>query len=179
MADFNAFIEDASVVEMPTTGASFTWSNMTSSSIQCRLDRALITTSFLSAFPTCVAFAAPRLVSDHSPLHLTISTDRRIPRRLFKFYNHWVSHPDFLPLMARSWRYQLQGNPTYRFVSKLANLKRYLLPWVKQVFGVTKDRINQCTISLLTIQNALELDPSSSALLQAERNYRTQLLDLH
>ena len=180
MSDFNSFIENASLVGMPIIGAEFTRSNMHHSSpIQCRLDRALISSSCLSVFPTCNAFAAPRLVSDHNPIQLTLSTDRGHSHRLFKFFNHETSHPDFLPIIARAWRYQVPGNPTFRFTKKLVNLKNHLRPWVKLAFGNTAERIDHCTASLTTIQNALESHPSCSALLQAEVNYKHQLLDLH
>lgn len=53
------------------------------------------------------------------------------------------------------------------------------MPWVKQVSGNTSKRIEQCTLSLTAIQNAMCSNPSSSALHQAEVNYRHQLLDLH
>ena len=82
-------------------------------------------------------------------------------------------------MVARLWRYQYPGNPMYRLTRKLANLRAHLISWAKETFNNVASRINQCTSSLSAIQNALNLDPSSSALLQAETNYRHQLLELH
>lgn len=52
MDDFNDFINDASLLEMTTTGLDFTLCNMNQSRpIKCHLDRTLISTSYLSLFP--------------------------------------------------------------------------------------------------------------------------------
>ena len=82
-------------------------------------------------------------------------------------------------MVARLWRYQYPDIPMYHFSRKLANLKAHLVPWAKETFGNVASRISQCTSSLSAIQNALNLDPSSLTLLQAEVNYRHQLSELH
>ena len=53
-----------------------------------------------------------------------------------------------------------------------------MLPWDKEVFGCTKDRIEACTKALSSIQMMQIDDPMSSGLLQAEVNYRRQLAEL-
>ena len=89
MTDFNSFIDDASLVEMPTTGSEYTWSNMNQSSpIHCHLEHTLISLSCLSLFPRCVAHVTPRLLSDHNPILVTLSIDKGRANSLFKFYNH-------------------------------------------------------------------------------------------
>ena len=47
------------------------------------------------------------------------------------------------------------------------------------MFGSVKDRIGSCTRSLSIIQLAINNSPLSSALIQAEANYRSQLANLY
>ena len=142
--------------------------------IHCRLDRTLISLNCLSKFPTCVTHVGPRLLSDHNPLLITLSSEKRRAKCSFKFFNHWSHHPDFLPLIAHHWRYQIEGNPMFRFVKKLATVRYQLNLWTKKVFGQTREHIKCCTSSLLAIQDALTGDPLSTALIQAESNYHRQ-----
>ena len=151
MSDFNAFIDDATLMEMPTTGATFTWSNMHHSNHICRLARTLCSQNCQAFFPNCSAHVAPQLISDHCLILITLSWDRGRTNCLFKIYNHWTQHPNFLTMVARLWRYQYPGNPMYHFSRKLANLKAHLVPWAKETFGNVASRISQCTSSLSAI----------------------------
>ena len=67
----------------------------------------------------------------------------------------------------------------FRFVKKLATVRYQLSLWTKKVFDKMGERIKSCTFSLSAIQEALSRDPLSSALIQAEGNYRRQLADLY
>ena len=102
MSDFNSFIDGAALIEMPTIGSTFTWSNMhhTNPTLS-RLDRTLCTHSCLTSFTQCSAHVAPKLLSDHCPILITLSMDRGCANGGFKFFNHWPTHPSFLPLVAR------------------------------------------------------------------------------
>ena len=166
MNDFNGFIQDASLLEMTTTGSAHTWCNMSQSMpIHCRLDRTLISLNCLSMFLVCVTHVGPWLLSDHNPLLITLSTEKRHAKCSLKIFNHWSTHPDFLLLIAHHWRYQVKGNPMFRFVKKLAIVRYQLSLWTKKVFGRMGDRINSCASSLFAIQEALNRDPLSSALI--------------
>ena len=59
MDDSNEFINDASLLEMTTTGLDFTWCNNHARQIRCRLDRALISTTWLSLFPDSAMHVGP------------------------------------------------------------------------------------------------------------------------
>ena len=116
MSEFNDFVDDATLLEMPTTASTYTWCNMKQSRpILCHLDCTLISSNCLLSFPHYATHIGPRHLSDHAPLIITLDAGRRCARSHFKFYNHWASHLDFLPLVALIWRFQVQGNPTYRF----------------------------------------------------------------
>ena len=153
MSDFNAFIDSASLLEMTTTGSEFTWSNMSQSRpILCRLDRTLISTNCFNLFPDCVTHVGTRLLSDHSPLTIQFGIERHRAKTQFKFFNKWTAHPDFIPLITQYWRFQPQGNPTYRFVKKLATIRSQLSLWSRRVFGRAEDRIANYVRSLSRIQ---------------------------
>ena len=52
MSEFNDFVDDAILLEMPTTGSTYTWCNMIMSRpILCRLDCTLISSNCLLSFP--------------------------------------------------------------------------------------------------------------------------------
>ena len=127
MSDFNDFIDSTSLLEMATTSSEFTWSNMSQSRpILCRLDCTLISPNCISLFPDCVTHVGPRLLSDHCLLTIQFGSERHRAKSQFKFYNKWIAHLDFIPLIAYYWRFQHQGNRTYRFVKKLAMIRYQL-----------------------------------------------------
>ena len=90
---FNDFIDVTNLVEPSLGGRKFTWSRADGSKAS-KLDRFLVSTTLLSAWPLLRVVALPRLFSDHCPILL----DREGPDFglvSFKIFNSWLKSPTF------------------------------------------------------------------------------------
>ncbi|KAK1299428.1 hypothetical protein QJS10_CPB14g01334 [Acorus calamus] len=85
LAKFNKCIADCALQDLKSTGCNYSWSNNQEDCILCRLDRVLVSTSWLNSFPeSYVHYDSPGL-SDHSPLkHL---------KRILKHWNNTIFGP--------------------------------------------------------------------------------------
>ena len=70
--NFNAFILQAGVVDIPIHGSSFTWSNNREVESWARLDRFLCDPVFLSWFLDLVQRGLSKSVSDHNPVWIGV-----------------------------------------------------------------------------------------------------------
>lgn len=72
MHEFNGWIRDRDLCDLPLRGAEFMWSNMQQFPVMSRLDWFLVSTDWLDIFPDSVQRALARLVCGHCPLLLEI-----------------------------------------------------------------------------------------------------------
>lgn len=74
LIEFNDCIQEAGLIDLKLSGASFTWSNSSTGDwrIQCKLDRAIVNASFLHSSPFKGDILLPG-ISDHSPILLSLS----------------------------------------------------------------------------------------------------------
>ncbi|RVW74640.1 hypothetical protein CK203_052072 [Vitis vinifera] len=70
MKDFDDFISDCGLIDLPLRSASFTWSNMQENPVCKRLDRFLYSNEWEQAFPQSIQGVLPRWTSDHWPIVL-------------------------------------------------------------------------------------------------------------
>ena len=84
--NFNTFIFQARVVDLPLRGASFTWSNNREEASWARLDRFLLSSDFFAWFPNLLQTAFPRNMSDHNAISLGEQKEDWGPSP-FRFYN--------------------------------------------------------------------------------------------
>ena len=69
-SDLLAMITNCDLLQIPTKGLPFTWTNMikAQSQVEMRLDRCLGNFSWVDAWPSMVCSTLPRISSDHCPL---------------------------------------------------------------------------------------------------------------
>ena len=81
---FNSFIAKSNLEEIHLGGCSFTWCHRSASKMS-KLDRFLISESFLREYPSISAITLDRFLSDHRPILLRESTHDYgpIPIRFF------------------------------------------------------------------------------------------------
>lgn len=79
-----------------------------------------------------------RDLSDHSPIW--IKGNNSIPNygpKPFKFFNYWLDHKDFLPLVSNLWNScSINGNVAFVLKEKLKGLKGCIRTWNKECFGI-------------------------------------------
>ncbi|XP_028106717.1 uncharacterized protein LOC114305789 [Camellia sinensis] len=99
--EFNQFIENLEVVDLPMMGRQFTWCNASEGERWSRIDRVLLSTEWLERV-NLKLWGLKRSVSDHCPL-LLLEDERDWGRRPFRFLNAWILHPKFGSLVKKSW----------------------------------------------------------------------------
>ncbi|XP_058076384.1 uncharacterized protein LOC131224965 [Magnolia sinica] len=72
MERFSDWIQALKLVDLPLSGARFTWTNGRCNPLQSRLDRFLMSADWLELFPLASQLALPRTTSDHCPILLTL-----------------------------------------------------------------------------------------------------------
>ncbi|RVX15528.1 hypothetical protein CK203_009184 [Vitis vinifera] len=139
MRRFAHIIEELGLVDLPLQGGVFTWSGGLNNQSWARLDRFLVTPSWLDNFSGVIQRRLPRPVSDHFPILLEGGGLRRGPSP-FRFENMWLKVEGFLDLIRSWWReIEVRGTASYRLAAKTKELKQKLKVWNREVFGHLED----------------------------------------
>ncbi|KAL8519917.1 hypothetical protein ACS0TY_010740 [Phlomoides rotata] len=69
MEEFDKFIRDSNLIDLPLSGRSYTWYRP-DGSCKSRLDRFLLNEEWVACYPTARLKGLPRSISDHYPLIL-------------------------------------------------------------------------------------------------------------
>ena len=134
MADFNNFINAMEVVDLQLLGRSFTWSNNQEGEKWSRIDRFLLNHDWLVKFEL-KQWGLPRTISDHYPILIKVD-ERDWGPKPFKFFNAWLSNPNYIQLMEEAWATNSgQGWVAFRIHKKLKSMKASLKVWAKEEFG--------------------------------------------
>ncbi|RVW20242.1 hypothetical protein CK203_110272 [Vitis vinifera] len=135
MRRFAHIIDDLGLVDLPLQGGVFTWSGDLNNQSWARLDRFLVSPSWLDKFSGVIQRKLPRPVSDHFPILLEGGGLRRGPSP-FRFENMWLKVEGFLDLIRSWWREtEVGGTVSYRLAAKTKELKQKLKVWNREVFG--------------------------------------------
>ncbi|GKV20736.1 hypothetical protein SLEP1_g30818 [Rubroshorea leprosula] len=134
MRDFNSFIEEAGLEDLPLTGRKFTWFKSDGSAMS-RLDRFLVSTGFLINFPDLIQKGLSRDISDHCPVML-ISSSKDWGPKPFRSLDCWFEIKEFSPFVHEKWNsYNVEGWKGFRLKEKFKLLKNDLKEWNMEVFG--------------------------------------------
>ena len=90
MRDFDDFIRECELIDLPLRNASFTWSNLQENPVCKRLVRFLFSSEWEFDFPYCIQKAGPGLTSDHCPIVLNTNPFIWGPKP-FRFEKHLVA----------------------------------------------------------------------------------------
>ncbi|CAL1370764.1 unnamed protein product [Linum trigynum] len=184
MMEFNEFVDNNTLMELPLGGSRFTWSRGGSNECFSRIDRAFISADFDSIYHDCTLIALERIESDHNPLLLKWGGDLRI-KRPWKFENMWLEDPRFYDGLS-SWYGDVISGQGMIFLCarRLQHIKNKIKHWNKEVFGDVNARIS----GLLTrisesdkLEEAQQLDDSqrrSRDLLKIELGRLLNLIEI-
>ena len=97
MRELRQFIQDMNMMDMEIN-MKFTWMRRNAAS---RIDRAMIDTEFVEIFPGIKAHCKDRMLSDHHPLLLALSTIAwgSVP---FRSLDYWLQEPSFVKYLKKS-----------------------------------------------------------------------------
>ncbi|GJU82363.1 RNA-directed DNA polymerase, eukaryota, reverse transcriptase zinc-binding domain protein [Tanacetum coccineum] len=125
--NFNTFLNDAGLLELPLRGRNFTWMNKARLKTS-KLGRFLISQNVTDYFPDVKVIALPRGWSDHSPIlfHCEKIYYGLAP---FKFFHSWIQHEGFDDCVQKTYNECLLNNPLLSFHRILKRLKMSIKEW--------------------------------------------------
>ncbi|XP_057432617.1 uncharacterized protein LOC130725399 [Lotus japonicus] len=153
--EFNSFIDDAELLDLPLVGRRFTWFRPNGQAMS-RLDRALVSMEWMEAWPNCFLHVLSREISDHCPLILK-SSNHNWSLKLFRTLNGWLQDSRFKPFVEKEWNdLHFQGWGAFIFKEKLKALKASLKTWNADVFGDLVTQKNSLTSKLADLDKKAE-----------------------
>ena len=139
MRKFAQVIDELGLIDLPLQGGDYTWSGGPNNRYWARLDRFLVTPSWMDQFSSVIQKRLPRPASDHFPVVLEGGTMRRGPSP-FRFENMWLKVEGFQELIHSWWQgIEVRGSASFRLVTKLKVVKQKLKEWNREVFGRLED----------------------------------------
>ncbi|GJT99100.1 RNA-directed DNA polymerase, eukaryota, reverse transcriptase zinc-binding domain protein [Tanacetum coccineum] len=168
--NFNAFITDAGLLELPLGGRNFTWMNKAGSKMS-KLDRFLISQHVTDIFPDVKVMALPRGWSDHSPILLYCDKIDYGPVP-FKFFHSWLQREGFDDCIRKAYEECLITNSQISFHEKLKHLKKTIKDWNHQAKCNYMSRKHEVMRKLKDIEEKID----SNTALDSEKEDRMKLL---
>ncbi|RVW16952.1 LINE-1 reverse transcriptase-like [Vitis vinifera] len=128
-------MDDLELVDLPLQGGSFTWSGGFQNQAWARLDRFMVSPSWLDQFRNVTQKRLSRHISDHFPIIIEGGGIKRGPSP-FRFENMWLKVEGFKDLLRSWWQgMSVSGRASYRLATKLKVIKQKLKVWNREVFG--------------------------------------------
>ncbi|KAF8012225.1 hypothetical protein BT93_I0377 [Corymbia citriodora subsp. variegata] len=146
--EFKECLDQAELIDLRYVGFRYTW--FTSSGAnrkQRKIDRVLVNNHWCSAFLFSEASFLPSGISDHTPMVVRIlaPVSRRTP---FKFFNFWLTHPEFPTIVAQVWEVHVTGTPMFKLYARLKILKARLKSLNRDNFSDISLRVNAAKLAL-------------------------------
>nr|GEU90540.1 RNA-directed DNA polymerase, eukaryota [Tanacetum cinerariifolium] len=128
---FNTLIRSSGLEEVNLGGSSFTWCHKSASKMS-KLDRFLVSESFLNKYPKVNAITLERFLSDHRSILLRESNVNFGPTQ-FQFYHHWIEMEGFCNMVEDGWKDSIgdNSNAMRNLMEKLKDLKKVIRVWNK------------------------------------------------
>ena len=168
--EFNEWIDDLEVLEVPWLGRKFTWYRPNGAS-RSRLDRFLVSHDWLLRWPSSIQATLARNFSDHCPIVLRSKEIDWGPKP-FRIMDCWLLDRSFKETVHHSWTSNQQsGWGGYILKEKFKKLKHSLKRWNREHYGDTFTKVKRIESEL----NKLEEDTIQRQLSQLEEQKRKQL----
>ncbi|KAJ9693798.1 hypothetical protein PVL29_009659 [Vitis rotundifolia] len=135
MRRFAETVDDLELVDLPLQGGEFTWNGGFNNQAWARLDRFLVSQSWLDQFNGVTQIRLSRPISDHFPIVLEGGGISRGPTP-FRFENMWLKVEGFKDMVRAWWQeIEVRGSASFRLNVKMKEIKKNLRVWNKEVFG--------------------------------------------
>ncbi|KAK3198650.1 hypothetical protein Dsin_022065 [Dipteronia sinensis] len=129
--NFNYFVSNSEVVDIPLSRASFTWSNNREKASWARLDRFLIAPEILLWFPSLFQRVLPRSLSDHNAIVIGERKEDWGPSP-FRFYNDWLEEKALMQEAIEGWKgCKVKGSKGVVLSAKIQKAKVRMKSWLK------------------------------------------------
>ncbi|XP_077223074.1 uncharacterized protein LOC143856693 [Tasmannia lanceolata] len=150
--------------ELRSVGHYFSWSNNSSAeNLKLRrLHRCLVNEEWLCSFPISIAKFKNSGPSDHSPILFQLD-NKEIgnSKRPFRFHNMWLEDLSLFEVVEKAWAIKIKGNPMFRVIKKLKEVKRSIKEWNNNIFGQVDILLPIARENLDIIKTQLSQDPAT------------------
>ncbi|GKV46811.1 hypothetical protein SLEP1_g53774 [Rubroshorea leprosula] len=128
MREFNCFIHEAELIDLPLVGRKFTWYN--SNGLQMsRIDRFFLSNGWVLKWKDVKQLGLRRTVSNHCPILLKNEKVDWGPKP-FKFFNAWMDQPGCIETIRNAWKScEVNGGYGLRLKERLKFTKNALKLW--------------------------------------------------
>ncbi|KAI9397521.1 hypothetical protein POPTR_003G047001v4, partial [Populus trichocarpa] len=164
-------IREAKVDDLQYSGMHYTWSNQCPENLIMRkLDRVLVNEKWNLNFPLSEARFLPSGMSDHSPMVVKVIGNDQNIKKPFRFFDMWMDHDEFMPLVKKVWDQNSGGCPMYQLCCKLRKLKLELKLFNMAHFSNISDRVKDAKNEMDKAQQALHTAHENPILCMRERD---------
>ncbi|GJR85159.1 RNA-directed DNA polymerase, eukaryota [Tanacetum coccineum] len=127
--NFNSFISNAGLVEVPLGGCAFTWCHKSATKMS-KLDCFLISDNLMCLCPNISSSTLERYLSDHRPILMreVMYDYGPVP---FRFFHYWFEIDGFDKLVEDTWKEAqiIESNAFLKMLKKLRYLKDKIRMW--------------------------------------------------
>ncbi|XP_075085117.1 uncharacterized protein LOC142168341 [Nicotiana tabacum] len=150
LKDFSYCIHSLFLNEIPCKGDYYTWTNKQAGddTICSRLDRTMGNDECMLQYSHVQTEYGETFFSDHAPMILNFQSRDHNIKALFRFFNVWTDHPNFMPIIEKKWRMQTNHGRIKRIWEKLKSLRPKLRHLNNAKFKGITMKIDQATIDL-------------------------------
>ena len=144
--------------------------------IAARLDRFLVSASFLLRDPMLTYFTLPSMVSDHKSISLVLSTPENLTPVPFRFNSSSIQEEKATGIVKNVWGLACTGSPSYIWESKLRNVRTELKLWVKTEYRNAISRKRQLQFGIADLHSKIETKEITSIIISQEKELNLKIL---
>ncbi|KAK9002767.1 hypothetical protein V6N11_060348 [Hibiscus sabdariffa] len=153
----NAFLDTCGLVEMPTQGASYTWSNqrVDNDAILERIDKIFYNIGWSNRFCKAVGVCDPAIESDHCPLICHLEGMNHKTKKAFKFEAKWLTEEDCKEVIKEVWNRDDRLPREVRFCTKIRRTRVKLKKWSRAKYGGKRNMVDKLCKEIAQLQQDL------------------------
>ncbi|GKV45963.1 hypothetical protein SLEP1_g52987 [Rubroshorea leprosula] len=176
MRDFNNFIMEAELIDIPLVGRKFTW-YQPCGKLMSRINRFLLSEEWLNKWGEATQWGLTRTVSDHCPILLRHKKVNWGPKP-FRFFDTWLEQEGCQEVIREAWRgKKINGWAEFRLKEKLKITKKALKAWSRNFVLEIERRIREATAEILQLDVKGETTQLSEEEIETRRHAFLSLWD--
>ncbi|XP_062089402.1 uncharacterized protein LOC133795936 [Humulus lupulus] len=171
LSDSIKWLAGAHVEPLKNIGSYFTWTNNQDGAarIYSKIDHALINEKCYDLFSQSSAVFSWEVISDHCSCLVRVQNLEKLGSKIFRFYNYWVEHHEFLGQVLKSWRTPIKATGCSAIYLKLLRLKHCLKAFNMDRIGDIKSNYHKAKDSYQDAQMLAQAHPHDFCYQEAER----------
>ncbi|KAK8996758.1 hypothetical protein V6N11_020257 [Hibiscus sabdariffa] len=161
------FLDQTYLMEIPSSGGSFTWSNQrcNEESILEKLDRILSSLDWNFLFLKAISIIDVAIASDHSPIILLVNGVAKKSEKEFKFESRWLIEEECSQVVKDEWENKDNCPSRGTFRVKLRRTRVKLSKWNREKLGTNRSLAGETMQQIKELQD-VPLSPDEAAKLK-------------